>query len=58
MWDVIDAIGVFGGLGFLAWFWWMAGRTVLDEVYRPPVGRPLDPCVRARLFYPAPTRTA
>jgi hypothetical protein len=30
MWDVIDAIVVFGGLGFLAWFWWMAGRTVLD----------------------------
>jgi hypothetical protein len=30
MWDVIDAIVVFGGLGFLTWFWWTGGRTVLD----------------------------
>lgn len=30
MWDVIDTIGVFCMLGYLAWMWWMASRTVLD----------------------------
>lgn len=30
MWDVIDTILVLAGLGFLAWFWWTAGRTVLE----------------------------
>jgi hypothetical protein len=30
MWDAIDTLVVFGILGFLAWFWWTAGRTVLD----------------------------
>ena len=30
MWDAIDTVGVFAGLGFLAWFWWTASRTVLD----------------------------